>query len=145
MALMPPTKVYTVTPTGSKNVAAMICIPVLYSQQCSSIWWPTYMAEITAAAPKSMLAQANMLFIKHRVIKTACAMRPEHVNIKSISIAFMQPTISDPDHFERCVCIRNLPLARYSDQGEKDNHGTAACGEPEWASHAIIIPYKRCS
>jgi len=29
VALIPPTKVYIDTPTGSKNVAAMICIPVL--------------------------------------------------------------------------------------------------------------------
>lgn len=29
VALMPPTKVYKITPTGSKNVAAMMCTPVL--------------------------------------------------------------------------------------------------------------------
>ena len=29
VALMPPTNVYSTTPTGSKNVAAMICMPVL--------------------------------------------------------------------------------------------------------------------
>ena len=29
VALIPPTQVYRITPTGSKKVAAMICIPVL--------------------------------------------------------------------------------------------------------------------
>lgn len=66
VALIPPTKVYTTTPTGSKKVAAMICIPVK--------------AEIAAEAPRSILATANRLFTRHKNMNTKCAMVPAFSN-----------------------------------------------------------------
>ena len=62
VALIPPTNVYTTTPTGSKKVAAIICIPVN--------------AEIAAEAPSSMFATAKRLFTKHKNMNTKCAIVP---------------------------------------------------------------------
>jgi hypothetical protein len=66
---MPPTNVYNATPTGNKNVAATTCIPVI--------------AGIAADAPKSMFAQAIMLFTRHKNIKTICATLPYRIRIIS--------------------------------------------------------------
>ena len=63
VAFIPPTKVYTTTPTGNKNVAAIMCIPVK--------------AEIAADAPRSMFATANKLFTRHKNMNTRWAMVPE--------------------------------------------------------------------
>lgn len=62
VALIPPTKVYTTTPIGNKNVAAMMFIPVR--------------AVIAADAPSNMFATANKLFTKQRNMKTKCATVP---------------------------------------------------------------------
>lgn len=48
-----------------------------YSRQTiSNLYWMTYRAAITAAAPRSILAQAKMLLIKQSVMKTTWAIRP---------------------------------------------------------------------
>lgn len=59
---MPPQKVYTITPIGSKYVAATISTPV---------------SEDTAVeAPASIEVKLKMLFRSERKIHTMCAMLP---------------------------------------------------------------------
>jgi hypothetical protein len=101
----------------------------------------TYRAAITAAAPKSILAQAKMLLIKQSVMKTTWAIRPIRISFHYSTTA-NSPTISDANNFQRCMGFRNLPLAGDSQQGEEDDHRTAASSEPERARYAIIIANK---
>lgn len=54
-----------------------------------SSFFIAYIADITDVAPKSMLAEANMLLIRARVIKTTWAIRPRIVK-SSAFFASMQ-------------------------------------------------------
>ena len=59
----------------------MICIPELRKLATEPVYKKenTHTAAITAAAPSSMLALAKMLLTKHRIMKTAWAIRPGQV------------------------------------------------------------------
>ena len=79
------------TPTGNRNVAAITCIPVLYAMSVSldlSSWEVsrTHRAEMAALAPRSMLAIAMMLLIKHNTIQTTCPRVPYRILTISRSV-----------------------------------------------------------
>lgn len=48
-------------------------------------------------------------------------------------------TITDADQLQRGMGFGDLSLAGDAQQGKEDNHGTAARGEPEGPSNAIVI------
>ena len=75
--MIPPTNVYKTTPTGSRNVAAIMWMPVLVLLvTVSTVLRETYRAVIAADAPSNMLATAMMLLIRQRPMYTICAVVP---------------------------------------------------------------------
>ena len=131
------------TPTGTRKVAAMMCMPELLriSLRCRARPFEvksTYTAAITAAAPSSMLALAKILLTRQRIMNRTWASRPGQLGPGSTQHRDAL-TITDADQLQRGMGFGDLSLAGDAQQGKEDNHGTAARGEPEGPSNAIVI------
>lgn len=148
VALIPPTKVYIDTPTGSKNVAAMICIPVLVTSAMVKTIREGCLLQrrYGSRSPQQHVGTGENIVDKtqgHKDDMRNASCRSELVSGHTFARTMtVKPTISDSDHFQGGVRFGDFSFARNPQQSEEDDHWTAARCKPERSCNPIVIPYK---
>jgi hypothetical protein len=124
---MPPTKVYKATPTGSRKVAAMICMPVI--------------AVMAADAPRSLRTGQCEYFILNFALYLHVCHSKQVVDETEEHVHDMRGrAISNAHDLQQGVCFRDLALAADTQYSEEDDHGTASCSKPKWTGYSVNVP-----